>query len=302
MSEPNRTPIRHVDLVFEDEAPTARPESASARFSQRATGPRPASRTGREGSARRSNRAREGSRPQGGFGSRSADRAARAEGVGVRMPEGRLPSKLVIGALVATGVGGILVANLAGAASRAAITVPAVLTSSAAVAGAASIASTLLGGLGALIVAGAWVSLRRRGRREDASGLIVSMTVAWAVFQGLMLLGAGSAPVAVPAVGFLAALSTAGAAILGRGRGIIGSPAALVVSAGTAALLAVSALLVPAGLASLVGVAVSTVVGAGGALLGVRAWNRFWAPIVEHRARAASALNAMFADRRYATR
>lgn len=311
---------REVELVFEDEAGATGAGSGSAadadfgraaapRFTQsssaRAYEPRPEgvrsyAPFGSEGARSRSSAPGSGSRgrlndgtgPGRVFGGRPfAEEPSRAVSSAHALPTGRLSAPVLAGSAGAVGLLGILAANVRGSFAREGLSVP--------FAGADGVLLTLATDIGylfspfgaILLVLAAWALLRRRGERAAASALIVGMWTAWLVSSASSALAIGAVPYIVPVIAFPAALATVVLALV-RGGGRRGFLVAAPLAA--ALLLAFTALFVAAGKATLIGALASMLVGGAGALLGLRAWNRWWAPILDARERFRSMMGSGF--------
>ncbi|WP_022867324.1 hypothetical protein [Schaalia vaccimaxillae] len=215
---------------------------------------------------------------------------------GHRLAGGRVPTKALLTTMGVTGIGGIIAANM-GTAGFAGLTSTYAAATSGAPASASSIASSLLGPIGATaLVLGSWFIMRRKGLHSQASALLVTMWSSLLISGVVSAFTIGATPFLVSAIAFAAAATTAATALLGRsGRGVIGTSAAAALTAGVLVIGGLSGLLIASGGATVVGAIGSAVVGVCGALLGVKAWNRWWAPVVEYRERVSSYVNAMFA-------
>lgn len=312
MSEQDTEEPREVELIFEDEAPSDAgvPETHSyedsgaeaqagsekdigflPRFTQSSTGhdyeSRPAgirsyTPFGSEGKASRSySPPREAvpSSSQGRLGEASSDSPEATESVHA-LWTGPLSTALLAGCAMAIGVFGLLAKNVGGAFVVAGLSVPLTGAEGAPVFIARGI-GYLFSFLGAfLLVFAAWALLRRRGEKAAASALLVSMWTAGLVSSAMALLALGPVPYIVSAIAFPAALSTVSLVLLKRRSSGAFRKGGLV---SAFVLVALTAVFIVAGRATLVGSIASLLLGAVGALLGVRLWNRWWAPILDAR-------------------
>lgn len=334
MSDQNTGEPREVELVFEDEAggpgsgraadersarsaaPRFTQSSSSRSYESRPEGVRSYTPFGSEGGPSRSysspnpgrRQAARGDapsgrssasapggecpRPGGGFEDRPfAEGDARGAVATHALPTGPLSTPVLAGSAVAVGLLGILAANARGSFARAGLSAPLV--------GAEGVLLTLTTDIGylfssfgaILLVLAAWVVLRHRGERASASALIVGMWSAWLVSSAVSALAIGTVPYIVSVIAFPAALATVVLALMrgGRRRGF---PLASVLAGGL--LVAVTALFIAVGKATLLGAGASVLVGAAGALLGLRLWNRWWAPILDARERFRSMMGSGF--------
>lgn len=208
---------------------------------------------------------------------------------GHRLPGPRIPAGVLGVALGIVAVVGIMAVNLGAGTDIAAVTSLAALGSSALPRAVASAAMAYLGTLGALVVVAAvcaglvaWERARRRsGRWVAVHGLAVLavMATAWMLTGLVATVTVGPVPYLVGPAAFVAALGTVLTSITPRPfRGLAGVVAAAIG-------VAVAASLVYAGSATVVGAGGSLVAGSASALLGIIAWNRWWAPVMDARDR-----------------
>lgn len=180
---------------------------------------------------------------------------------------------MLIGAAVVAGAG-VLVQALGLTSSLAGITSTSVLTSSAGLSAAAQALSVVLGPLGAaVIVLASMFALRRNGHHARANALFVGMGVAWMVASAVSLVTAGTSTFILTALAFPAAMTTMCWSLLSTRKSEAGAALGALVVAH------VAVVLVAAGVATVVGAVGSVLVGILGAGLGIRAWNRWGAPI-----------------------
>lgn len=318
MSEQDAEEPREVELIFEDAVPSdaevpsdaGAPEAHSyedsnaeaqaetegstsslPRFTQSSTGhdyeSRPAgirsyTPFGSEGGSSRSYSTPRGAVPSsshGLFDEASSDSPEATQSIH-SLWTGPLPTALLAGCAMAIGVFGVLAKNVGGAFAFAGLSVPLTGAEDAPVFIARGI-GYLFSFLGAfLLVFVAWVLLRRRGEKAAASAFLVSMWTAGLVSSAMALLALGPVPYIVSAIAFPAALSTVSLVLVKQrpsGAFRKGGVVSLFV------LVALTTVFIVAGRATLVGSIASLLLGTVGALLGVRLWNRWWAPILEAR-------------------
>lgn len=263
---------REIELVFDDEPARAdsAPRSTTPRFEQSA----------RARSSRAERAAGASSGAAGPFASMPTSGAESATLSTSALAEGRVPSSVLGGSLLVTGVAGIFAANVSGAAAIPAFT----STLSAAtglLASFAALATAAFSSIGAmLLVLIAWTGLRRRGERGTASAMLLAMWTAWMLSGAVAAVSLGAVPFIVSPIAFLAA-ATAFATSRARSHSL--ARAWELGLGGTVLVAGVAALLIASGSATLVGALASLLVGASSALLGVRAWNRWWAPMFDAR-------------------
>lgn len=193
---------------------------------------------------------------------------------------GPLPTALLAGCAMAIGVFGVVAKNVGGAFAFAGLSVPLTGAEGALVFIARGI-GYLFSFLGAfLLVFAVWALLRRRGEKAAASALLVSMWTVGLVSSAMALLALGPVPYIVSAIAFPAALSTVSLVLVKqRPSGAFRKGGVLSVFV----LVALTTVFIAAGRATLVGSIASLLLGAVAALLGVRLWNRWWAPILDAR-------------------
>lgn len=318
MSEQDAEEPREVELIFEDEAPSdaEAPSGAGApeahsyedpnaeaqagtersigslpRFTQSSTrrdyesrpaGIRSYTPFGSEGGASRSYSPPRGAVPSSShelFDEASSDSPEATESIHA-LWTGPLSTPLLAGCAMTIGVFGVLAKNVGGAFAFAGLSVPLMGAEGALVFIARGI-GYLFSFLGAfLLVFAVWALLRRRGEKAAASALLVSMWTAGLVSSAMALLALGPVPYIVSAIAFPAALSTVSLALVKQ------RSSAAVRKGGVVSLfvlVALTVVFIVAGRATLVGSIASLLLGAVGALLGVRLWNRWWAPILDAR-------------------
>lgn len=281
MSDQNIEP-REVELVFDDErGPEGRSATGAPRFSQSSTG------------AERSRRP-EGFTASAPFGVDGFDAPNPALVPDAVLRTGRVPSTVLGASLVATAIAGVFAANVSG--SFAVPGATSLLTPTSGLLGsAASLTIAALSSPGAMAIVGAlWWILRRKGERAAASALFVAMWAAWFFSGALSAVVLGAVPFVLAPIAFPAALAAVSTILL-RGRSTAGAVGAGI--GGALVVLGEAALLVAAGRATLVGALASVLVGVVGALLGARAWNRWWAPVIGARERFRAMMGAAWSTR-----
>lgn len=284
---------REVELVFEDEAnadqrgerayasSTTPSDSAMPRFPQ---SPRPRFERA-EGPADRG-------AAEGGLPPRAHDGGD--DFVTVVLPQGRISTGACAATLIGGAVLSLFAANVSGA-----FALPGVTTLLSAASGpllaSANIVLGLLSPFGAiLMVFAAWSVLARRGYRHAGFALLISMWTAWIASVAVGSFAVGAVPVMILGLAFCSAATVAASTLAKKHsvRAVRGIRAL-----GAILFAAVGALLIAAGSATLIGAIVSGVVGWIGALLGVRAWNRWWAPMIDTREQVRRAMRRAFRAR-----
>lgn len=194
--------------------------------------------------------------------------------------QGRFPVSVLAGVIFALAVVGIFASNVSGSAAIPAVTSP-LAGAGGVLAAVATLVRIVFSPLGALIlVALAWAVLRRRGEKATASAMLLAMWSAWMVTGLVSIVALGAVPFIVSPIAFLGAAATLSITVaVSSSRswawevGLLASVLAV----------GVSAFLIAAGGATLLGAASSLILGAIGANLGVRVWNRWWAPLFDAR-------------------
>lgn len=218
---------------------------------------------------------------------RSLWRADPSEPHGHRLPEIGPSSGILAAALVVIAVVGVMVVNLAGSVAMTGITTTLALGSAMLPQWLASVGSALFGTFGATLLSLAiYLALAWKAASGRGQAFLVTMGSAWMLSGLVATVTIGSTPYLFSALSFVAALACALTLI---------SPGAFRVLSGLTgglAVLAFGASVVYVGTTTALGALASVLVGGIGVALGALVWNRWWAPILETRDRAAAAMGA----------
>ena len=279
---PETKEIREVELIFEDEVPTAeRGTYAGNPFTTRS--PSDADSTMPHFPQSPHPRFERAERPDNREGNTAAFSAYTRDDnipfITAALPQGRISTKSYALLLIAAAVLALFSANISGH-----FAIPGVTTLLATSAGPMSSVATIVLGLfspvgAVLMVFAAWNVLSRRGYRHSGFALFIAMWTAWIISAAFSSFAFGTVPVLILGLAFCsAAILTASTLAkkhlcLRAAKKIWGFGALFFAAIGT--------LLIAAGYATLLAVSLSGIVGAVGALLGIRAWNRWWVPMID---------------------